>query len=353
MAVDWINYLISGVGDLGYAMWVIALTFLIGRTIFFIIENYIFDPKKDESSLHRKIIREIRWPFYLIVGAVGVYYAARSIEVLRPYRDWLWSFFVIFVVGLGVYITRKAINATVYWYAAKDTKRFKIEQTSLMSLRNLLSLFIYAIAAIVILSNMGVEVTPLIASLGIGGLAVALALQSTLANYFAGLYIASDKTARIGDYIQIDTDLTGYVEKMTWRSVWIKTIQSTMIIVPNAKLAESTIINFDQPKQPMLFKVQCGVAYGNDLQKVEDITKKVADEVAIKTATIVEGEKPYVRFYEFGESNINFNVWFKIKRWDMQYVLKHEFIKALKKEFDERGIEIAFPCVNVYNRSAR
>jgi len=257
------------------------------------------------------------------------------------------------VVGLGVYITRKTLNATFYWYLAKDTKRFKIENTALMSLRNLLSLFIYAIGAILILKYaMDVEVTPLLASLGIGGLAVALALQSTLANYFAGLYIASDKSARLGDYIQIDPELMGYVEKMTWRSVWIKTIQQTMIIVPNSKLADSTIINFDQPKQPMLMKVACGVSYGSDLYKVEKVTEKVAAEIGEKTSTIVEGEKPYVRFYEFGDSNINFNVWFKVKRWDMQYPLRHEFIKALKKAFDEEKIEIAFPCTNVYMRTA-
>lgn len=340
----------AGLGDVGYAIWIIALTFLIGKTIFFVLENYIVNPQKDEKSLHQRIIREIRWPFYFIVGSVGIYYAARSLEILRPYREVMWTFFVIFMVGLGVYITRKAMNATIYWYSTKDTRRLKIEQTALMSLKNLLSLFIYCIAAIIILSNLGVEVTPLIASLGIGGLAVALALQSTLANYFAGLYIASDKSARIGDYIQIDPDMTGYVERMTWRSVWIKTINHTMIIIPNAKLAEATIINFDQPKQPMKFKVPCGVSYGSDLAKVEKIALRVAEEVGERTGNTVEGEKPYVRFYEFGDSNINFNTWFTIKRWDLQYVIKHEFIKSLKEAFDKEGIEIAFPCTNVYMR---
>jgi small-conductance mechanosensitive channel len=343
----------ESLGDVGYAIWIIALTFLIGRTIFFVIENYIFDSRKESDNLQRKIIGEIKWPFYLIVGAIGVYYATRSLELLKPFRGWMGSFFIIFVVGLGVYVTRKTLNAIFYWYLAKDTKRFKIENTALMSLRNLLSLFVYAIGAILILKYaMDVEVTPLIASLGIGGLAVALALQSTLANYFAGLYIASDRSARLGDYIQIDPDLTGYVEKMTWRSVWIKTIQQTMIIVPNSKLADATIINFDQPKQPMLMKIPCGVSYGSDLYKVEEVTKKVAAESGEKTGTTVEGEKPYVRFYEFGDSNINFNVWFKIKRWDMQYPLKHEFIKALKKAFDEEKIEISFPCTNVYMRGS-
>jgi len=352
MALDLFSSIVDNFGDLAYAAWIMALTFLIGRTIFFVIENYIFEPRRDENTLRRRIIKEIRWPFYLIVGAVGLYYAVKSVEALSPYRGWIWNFFVIFVVGLGVYITRKAVNATVYWYAAKDTKGRKIERTSLMSLKTLASIFIYAIGGIIILSSFNVEVTPLLASLGIGGLAVALALQSTLSNYFAGLYIASDKSARIGDYIQIEPELAGYVEKMTWRSVWIKTMQHTMIVVPNAKLAESTIINFDQPKQAVKFKVPCGVGYGSNLEAVEKTTLRVAKETAAKTNTVVENEEPTVRFYEFGDSNINFNVWFTVKRWDLQYVLKHEFIKALKAEFDKEKIEIAFPCTNVYMRKS-
>ncbi len=352
MVLEQVSDLMAGLGDIGYAIWIIALTFLVGKTIFFVLENYIVNPQREEKSLHQRIIREIRWPFYFIVGSVGIYYAARSLEILRPYRGEMWTFFVIFMVGLGVYITRKIMNATIYWYAAKDTRRLKIEQTALMSLRNLLSLFIYSIAGIIILSDLGVEVTPFLASLGIGGLAVALALQSTLANYFAGIYIASDKSARIGDYIQIDPDMMGYVEKMTWRSVWIRTMNHTMIVVPNAKLAEATIINFDQPKQAVKFKIICGVGYGNDLEKVEKTALRVAERVGEATGSVVENEKPFVRFYEFGDSNINFSTWFTIKRWDLQYKLKHEFIKALKAEFDKEGIEIAFPCTNVYMRQA-
>jgi small-conductance mechanosensitive channel len=176
------------------------------------------------------------------------------------------------------------------------------------------------------------------------------------------MYIASDKTIRLGDYIELDEERRGYVEKMTWRTIWIKTLTNNMVIIPNSKLADSTIINYNQPKAPMLIKVPVGVSYHSDLEKVEEVSLRVAKRIMKKThgANVgedplrkygIESQEPFIRYTSFGDSNINFNVLFLIKDWVKQYEVKDEFIKALKKEFDKENIEISFPCRNIYERS--
>jgi small-conductance mechanosensitive channel len=338
-------------GDIAYALWVMAMAFLGAKSVFFIFKTYVARIKKqDKPGFGDHVASEVKGPLYLIAVTIGLYYALTSLRVFEPFWGNLKDYFVLVIVLMGVYISRKVISALILWYSSQDRQYFRIEKTALYSLKNLISLFIYAIAILILLNEFGIEITPLLASLGIGGLAIALALQPTLTNYFAGMYMASDKTARLGDFIELDSEKRGYVEKMTWRSVWMKTLTNNTIVIPNSKLAESTIMNYSQPKQPMLIKVPVGVAYGSDLDKVEKVTLKVAKRLLKKTGSGVDGEEPFIRFREFGDSNIKFNVLFKIKRWERQYELIDEFIKALKKEFDKEKIEIAFPCRNIYTR---
>jgi len=105
------------------------------------------------------------------------------------------------------------------------------------------SIVIYLIAFLMILRYLNVEITPLVATLGLGGLAVGLALHNTLSNFFAGVYIISDRPINVGDYIEMDGNIAGYVEDIGWRSTRIKTLPNTIVVVPNSKIAESVIVN--------------------------------------------------------------------------------------------------------------
>lgn len=352
MVLESLSESLRSFGDVLSFIWILAATFIIGKTAFFALRRYVLNVREGDGSLNERIANESRVPFYFLIWSVGLYYAFKALNFLEPYYPYLDRMFILLLVIPFMYLLRKTINTSIIWYAAKDKRRIRIEQTSLMGLKNIVNIFIFTIAAIIILGQFNVDVTPLMASLGIGGLAVALALQPTLSNYFAGVYITSDKTVRLGDYIEVEGDVArgGYVDKMGWRTVAIRTIQNNIISVPNSKLADAVIVNYYQPKAPMLTKVEVGVGYGNNLNKVEEVTLRVAKKVLKETDAGIDGEDPYVRFHEFGDSNINFRVWFKIKRWEKQFLLKDEFIKALKTEYDKEGIEIAFPCVNLYHR---
>ncbi len=337
--------------DIVYAVWVIAVTFLIGKTIMYVFKRRVkVKEKEGETSLHGSILSKISIPFYLTVGVVSLYYAAEELTALAPYIGTLNKVFAVIITLLGAYIFHQTVVAIVSWYGTRGGGRVRIGETSLMGLKNFMNIFIYGIALVLILNQFGIEIGPLLASLGIGGLAIALALQPTLSNYFAGMYIASDKTIRIGDYVELDEERRGYVERMTWRTVWIRTLTNNMIVIPNSKLAESVIVNYSQPRQAVLIKVPVGVSYDSDLEKVERVTLRIAKKILKKTNAGVEGEEPFVRFREFGDSNIKFMVYFKVKRWERRYEVVDEFIKALKKEFDKNRIEISYPSRNVYMR---
>jgi small-conductance mechanosensitive channel len=211
------------------------------------------------------------------------------------------------------------------------------------------SIIIYLIAVIIILGYFQLDITPLIAGVGVGALAIGLALQSTLANFFAGLHIVSDQPIRVGDFIELDEKTMGFVEDIGWRSTRIKTMTDNLIIIPNGKLADSTILNYSLPKQDLMIWVPCGVAYESNLEKVEQVTLEVAKDVQQTFPGAVKDFAPLFRYREFGDSNIDFIAILRVEEPMTRYVVKNEFIKRLKERFDKEKIEISWPIRKIYN----
>ena len=159
------------------------------------------------------------------------------------------------------------------------------------------------------MSYFNIEITPLIVALGVGGLAIGLALQNTLTNFFAGLHIISDKPINIGDFIEIDEGkISGHADDIGWRSTKIRTPSDSIVIVPNSKLAESIIVNNSLLEQEITALVQCKVALGSDLKKVEQVTVEAARQMLQTVAGAVKGFEPFVRYHSFSDNSINFTV---------------------------------------------
>jgi small-conductance mechanosensitive channel len=213
-----------------------------------------------------------------------------------------------------------------------------------------ISIIIFIIAIAVILGYFEIDITPLIAGVGLGALAIGLALQSTLSNFFAGMHLLSDRPIKIGNFIELDKDTSGFVEDIGWRSTRIRTMVDNLLIIPNAKLADSNITNYSMPKQDLNIWVPCGVAYESDLKKVEKVTIEVAKNIQKNTPGAVKDYEPLFRFREFGDSNINFIAILRAKEPMSRFVVRNEFIKALKERFDKEKIEISWPIRKVYQR---
>ncbi|MFH1774641.1 MAG: mechanosensitive ion channel domain-containing protein, partial [Methanobacteriota archaeon] len=153
---------------------------------------------------------------------------------------------------------------------------------------------------------------------------------------------------RIGDYIELDTGDKGYVEEIGWRSTRIKTLPNNIVVVPNARLAQSRIINYYLPEEEMAVVLQCGVSYDSGLEKVERVTVEVAREMQKTVPGAVKNFEPFIRYHTFGESNINFSIILRVEKFVDQYLLVHEFVKKLHKRYREEGIEISFPARVLY-----
>ncbi|MFL5999660.1 MAG: mechanosensitive ion channel family protein [Streptomyces sp.] len=212
---------------------------------------------------------------------------------------------------------------------------------------NITRVLVLAIGFLVVLQTLGISIAPMLTALGVGGLAVALALQDTLANLFAGIHILASKTVQPGDYIRLASGEEGYVEDINWRQTTVRALSNNLIVVPNGELAKTNMTNFMRPEQQLTILVQVGVAYDSDLEHVERVTCEVVTEVMTSVEGAVPEHEPLVRFHTFGDSRIGFTVILGVGEFSDQFRIKHEFIKQLHKRYREEGIRIPAPARTV------
>jgi small-conductance mechanosensitive channel len=213
---------------------------------------------------------------------------------------------------------------------------------------NLTRVVVYVVAGLVLLQSLGISVTPILTALGVGGLAVALALQDTLSNLFAGIQLMASGHVRPGDFLKLESGEEGYVVDVTWRNTTLRELPNNLIVVPNANLASSRFRNFFQPDRELGIVVQVGVSYDSDLEKVERVTIEVAKQVMNEVPGGISDFQPFTRYHTFGDSSINFSVILRGREFGDQFILKHEFVKRLHYRYRQEGIEIPFPIRTVY-----
>ncbi|MBI5253100.1 MAG: mechanosensitive ion channel family protein [Euryarchaeota archaeon] len=334
-------------GDVIAASIILAVFFSIAKLVRIFMKRH-FSKVEKVQKLEDEILDAVRKPLFYVIILIGVYLALLQIRALAEHRGVMKDIFAIVSILIGTYASLRIFRILEERYIVEV-----IDKRFLPSINKIVSIFIYAVAFIIILNQLDIEVTPLIASLGVATLAVGLALQDTLSNFFAGLYIMSDKPIRIGDYIELDTGDKGYVEEIGWRSTRIKTLPNNIVVVPNARLAQSRIVNYYLPEEEMSVVLQCGVGYASDLEKVEKVTIEVAREVQKTIPGAVKNFEPFIRYHTFGDSNINFSIILRVEKFVDQYLVVHELLKKLTRRYREEGIEISFPARVLYYQNLR
>jgi small-conductance mechanosensitive channel len=209
--------------------------------------------------------------------------------------------------------------------------------------QNIARIIIFGIGILIILNSLGISITPILATLGVGGLAVALALQDTLSNLFAGFHIIAARQIKVGDYVKLDTGEEGYVTDITWRTTKIRMLPNNVVLIPNEKLTKAIVTNYYLPDREMAVLVNLGVHYNSDLEKVEKVTCEVAKEVMKTVAGGVPDFQPFIRYNTFGDFSIGFTVILRAREFVDQYLIKHEFVKRLHERYAKEGIVIPYP----------
>ncbi|HQW85094.1 MAG TPA: mechanosensitive ion channel family protein [Ferruginibacter sp.] len=287
-----------------------------------------------------KTIRKWVIPWFL---ALGIFLGLKRLDLDSRFSYWLENGLLIFYIASTTLIIARIISGLMHIRASgTDTI---LPSSSIIG--NIVRVIIYCIGLLIILQSQGISITPMLTALGVGGLAVALALQNTLSNLFAGLQIIASGKINHGDYVKLSTGEDGFVEDISWRSTSLRAASDHIIIVPNSKLADMIVNNYYLPFQEVTFNVEIGVDYKSNLQHVEMITKEVIQETLAAMEEGVKGTEPTIRFYSFDESSIKLKAFLRVKDYSSQFAVKSEFIKRLHERYNKEGINLPFPTRTV------
>ncbi|MBN2120355.1 MAG: mechanosensitive ion channel family protein [Candidatus Omnitrophica bacterium] len=252
----------------------------------------------------------------------------------------------IFIIGLKattiiavILFLDRLLKNLIEFYAHK----IDILRTSRGVTQGIVRVVVIGLGLLILLDSFGISITPILASLGIGSLAVALALQPTLENFFSGIQIVIDRPIRVGQFVKLDSGEEGYVTKIGWRSTWIRMLPNNVVVIPNKVLVNSKVLNYYYPEQELAVLVQVGVHYESDLKKVEIVTIEVGKEVMKEVQGGVPEFEPFIRYHTFNAYSIDFTVILRAKEFVDNYLIKHEFIKRLHERYVKEGIVIPFP----------
>ena len=252
------------------------------------------------------------------------------------------------LILIGTRAAVKVFGAIADWYGETwaATTQTHLDDRMLPVAKRVIPISVYAIGVLVALDTIGVSISPLLGGLGITGLAVALGLQPTLSNFFAGTNILSEGAFSDGDYIELQGGPAGYVQSVGLRSTRIRTWLNNEITIPNSIIATSILVNYSRPDPRMNIIVTCGVSYDSDLARVNEIALEVARET-IAANPEAENEEPWFGFDRFGDSNIDFWVFLQAKDRVGSFIVTNDLVKRLHARFQQEGIEINYPVRKV------
>lgn len=316
-----------------YSLWVFIL---------FVARRFIFDyirklAVRTQTKLDDIFISAADLPFVILIFASGGLIIERMIPSfgMRWANFFLMGFKAALIVAIAIFVDR-FFSAVIGLY----TNKIEILKTSGGIAHGLIRGVVVCLGILVLLDSFGISITPVLASLGIGSLAVALALQPTLENFFSGIQIVTDKPVQIGHFIKLESGEEGYVEKIGWRSTWIRMPQNNMIVIPNKSLVNARVINYYYPAPDLVATIEVGVHYHTDLERAEEAAIEVGLEVMKDVSGGIKDFVPVVRFHTLGDWSIKFTVVLWAKEIGDIGLIKHEFIKRLHQRFAKEGIVI-------------
>ncbi len=254
------------------------------------------------------------------------------------------ALFVLWIVSLTI-VCMRAVGNLVRVYGAQIPGALAVTTLT----QNLAQIAVAILWALVALAHFHVSIAPILTALGVGGLAVALALQDTLSNLFGGFYVAVAGQVRVGDYIRLNTGEEGYVADIGWRSTTLRALANNIVIVPNAKLAQANVTNFYLPEKRMSASVQVGVGYDCDPDRIESILAEIGKQGAGEIPGMLAEPAPSAAFDPgFGESALTFTLNYQVAEFAHQFSVRNELRKRILRRFRQEGIAIPFPTRTVH-----
>ncbi|MBI4041023.1 MAG: mechanosensitive ion channel family protein [Deltaproteobacteria bacterium] len=314
---------------------VLSVSFILRLFLYRKLERWSSGTKTPWDNI---VIQASRTPLVILILIVSVWVTKYFVSIPENIDHTLSDVIRLLVILAALFFMDQFFTLWVEQHASHH----KVLFSSKRFISTLVHVVILIFVVLFILNALGISITPFLASLGIGSLAVALALQDTLKNVFAGVYLLMDRPISKGDLISLEDGQQGFVEAIGWRSTRLKLFSEDILIIPNSNLASSMITNHELPSEVSSLKITCGVHYDSDLEKVEKVVLEEANSIQVEHPAGLESYKPVFGFYEFSELSVLFFVRLGVKHHADQATLKSEFIKKLHQRFACEGIVIPF-----------
>jgi small-conductance mechanosensitive channel len=311
---------------------------------------------KTKTTLDDRILKVLGsyLPYISIVTSLWV-----SLEAVYPelvvfgnYKE--FDVYIIVMTAIAGLLLSSLANAILIWYGLEiRTNKKKVNENEVFPfVRNVVRVSIVLVFAVFILQRLGFETGAIITGLGVGGLAVALALQDTLGNFFAGVHILVDKPFREEDYVKLENGIEGSVKQIGWRTTRLITPTNNEVIVPNSKLSGSILENFSTPNEHSGLAYSIGVDYREDIDRVEKIIFDTLHLVG-KSDPVLDEQSVWVRFDSFGDYSLNFKFGYNVKGYVNRFAVLKEVNRGLFYAFKKNDINIPFPVRVLYNAPAQ
>ncbi len=344
---------VLGLGDAPWADAVFAATIFAGSIVIALIVGVVVFPLVlratdwTATDLDGKLALAIRKPVVLGVVLLGGFLAfSIPLDLTAGEQRVVNTVTAALAIVLGVAATSSVISRTLDWYVeTADTRgKFRLDPQLQPLVRRVSAAIVYGLGGLLVLDQFNINISPLIAGLGLSGLAVALAIQPTLSNLFAGTYVMTEGAVSPGDYIELEGGIAGYVIDVGWRSVRIRTWGNNLVVVPNSRFAENILTNYQRPIPAVNVYLECGVSYDSDLVTVERVSKEVMDEVmAANPEDAVPEYGGWFGYDSFGDSNVNFWLFMQSRDRLASFRLRTELMQRLHRRLNDEGIVINYP----------
>lgn len=300
---------------------------------------------RTRTNLDDQLVEFIHRPIFTSVAAIGLVFATYRVKLDPALQDAaidiIQTILVVIWLVFFLRLSRAALAAMT-----RNERHFKFVQPATQPLlTNALAVVLLLAGVYSILIAWNINVTGLVASAGIVGLALSFAAQDTLSNLFAGMAILADRPYKLGDFIIIDSGERGQVTHIGLRSTRLLTRDDVEVSIPNGVMGNAKIVNeAGGPPNRYRVRVPVGVAYGSDIDQVMDVLVSVADD----NTRVAKDPEPRARFRVFGESSLDFDLLCWIRNPADRGLIIHELNCGIYKRFNETGIVIPFPQRDLY-----
>ena len=337
------SYEIVTISNLQYSIFVLILSVLSAFLVRYIFESFLNSlSRKTKAKLDDKIVKVLKTPIFWSVFLTGIYFFLLTLKISGDFENITLNILTSIGIILWSIATIQILKLLLRAY--DDTHIEGRLSDAIPFLENFIIIIVSGTAALLALDTWGINITPLLASAGVVGIAVAFAAKDTVSNLFGGVSVFLDKPYKVGDYVIIREHYRGEVIEIGMRSTKIRTRDNILISVPNSVMVTDAVINETGFDPKLRIHIPLGVAYDTDLDKAEYVLLNVLQA----QKSLLKEPAPRIRYRNFGKSSIELEALAVIDKPANKGRITHQLIKEITKAFREEKIQIPFPQQDVY-----